>query len=254
MVENVKQKGLDERLREPLHSVISDNNDTLLDFLMNFGTMCFNMAGKQGNRFWQLSKDTAIGQHNTCMGLVDLTRHLLEEKKFQYVCLGQFTTDPLEKAVHRCDDCDFSLNQEASEIFDQLPTLESSVSEEVKINLIYIAGYVTKNVNFTDEDTHEYYDKYGIFTELLNRGGLKAPGDSICQWCIFCFIVYDKIKTCVCRKSLMGVFQDISYHYSFSVHRCHCRILANILINAFCKKINPWSCREAKQKVIKLSS
>ena len=45
---------------------------------------------------------------------------------------------------HRCDDCDFCLNQEAFEIFDQLPALEISVSEEAKINLIYIAGYVTK--------------------------------------------------------------------------------------------------------------
>ena len=68
------------------------------------------------------------------------------------------------------------------------------------------------------------------------------------------FIVFDKIKTCVCRKSLMWVFQDISDQYSFSDHRCHCRILANILINVFCKKINPRSIREAKQKVIKLSS
>ena len=54
---------------------------------------------------------------------------------------------------HRFDDCDFSLNQEASEFF--APALESSVSEEAKINLSYIAGYVTKNVDFIDEETHE---------------------------------------------------------------------------------------------------
>ena len=98
-----------------------------------------------------------------------------------------------------------------------------------------------------------YYVKCETYTKLLNRKGLEAPGGSIHQWCIFYFIVFDKIRTCVCRKSLMGVFQDTSDHCCFSVHRCNCRILAIILINVFCKKINSRSIREAKQKVIKLS-
>ena len=41
---------------------------------------------------------TFILFYYACMGLVDLARHLLEARSFHYVCLGQFTTDPLEKA------------------------------------------------------------------------------------------------------------------------------------------------------------
>ena len=62
---NVKQKGLNERLREPLHAVISDKNDPRLDFLQSFGVMCLNMAGKQGNHVRQLLKDTALSMRNT---------------------------------------------------------------------------------------------------------------------------------------------------------------------------------------------
>ena len=47
-----------------------------------------------------------------------------------------------------------------------------------------------------------------------NRRGLNAPEDSIYQWCIFWFIFSTRF-----RKSSMGVFQDISDYYSFSVHR-----------------------------------
>ena len=154
---------------------------------------------------------------------------------------------------HHCSDCDFSLNEEESEIFDQLQTLENSVSKELKANLVYIAGYVTRNVESTVEDTNEYYENYGTYTELLNRGGLTVPGDSICQWCIFCYIIFNKINARVCRKSLVCVFQDVSDYYGFSVQKSHCRILANIFINMYCKHITPRSNREAKQKEIKLS-
>ena len=59
--------------------------------------MCFKMSGKQGKRNKQLSKDTAVSMHHTCYGLVDLAKHLLQEENYEYVCLGMFSTDPLEK-------------------------------------------------------------------------------------------------------------------------------------------------------------
>ena len=63
---------------------------------------------------------------------------------------------------HCCEDCDFSLNKEASEVLDQLSALGSSVSERVNIDKgLYSSIYVTKNIDFTEKDTHEYYDKYG---------------------------------------------------------------------------------------------
>ena len=45
-----------------------EENDARLEFVQNFGIMCFKMAGKQGNRVRQLPKDTASAIHNACMG------------------------------------------------------------------------------------------------------------------------------------------------------------------------------------------
>ena len=50
--------------------------------------MCQAMAGKQGYRVRQLTKDTAQAMYNTCYGLAELSKHLIEEKGFKYVCLG----------------------------------------------------------------------------------------------------------------------------------------------------------------------
>ena len=94
---NVKEKGLDVRFRDPLRAVISDVGDERLEYLRDFGLMCLQMAGKQGKRVKQLSKDTAVAVHITCEGLVALAKDLLENHKYEYVCLGRFTTDPLEK-------------------------------------------------------------------------------------------------------------------------------------------------------------
>ena len=86
------------RHRNPWVSVKSDTADQRFNFIKDFGR---DMAGKQGCRVRQLSKDTANGIHCTCMVLVALTRYLLEVKQYNYVCLGKFSTDPLEKAFSK---------------------------------------------------------------------------------------------------------------------------------------------------------
>ena len=75
--------------------------DERLNYLQEFGDMCFKMSGKQGKRNKQLSKDTAVSMHHTCYGLVDLAKHLLQEENYEYVCLGMFSTDSLEKAFSK---------------------------------------------------------------------------------------------------------------------------------------------------------
>ena len=59
------------------------------------------MAGKQGHRVCQLTKDTAQVMYNTCYGLAELAKHQIEEKGFKYVCLGEFSTYHLEKAFSK---------------------------------------------------------------------------------------------------------------------------------------------------------
>ena len=58
--------------------------------------MAPEMAGTQGKRIKQFSKDTVNAIHHTCNGLVDLCRNSLSSSH-KYVLLGQFTSDHLEK-------------------------------------------------------------------------------------------------------------------------------------------------------------
>jgi len=45
----------------------------------------------------KLTYDTAQAIHHTCRGLVALVKNLLTQENFEYVLLGKFSTDPLEK-------------------------------------------------------------------------------------------------------------------------------------------------------------
>ena len=54
------------------------------------------MTSKQGNRQFQLARDTGTALAHMCRGLVAIIKFLLQHS-FNYVILGKFTTDPLEK-------------------------------------------------------------------------------------------------------------------------------------------------------------
>ena len=58
--------------------------------------MAEKMTVNGNTRVKQLTRDTGKALAQVCRGLVDLTRHLLASG-FEYVLLGWFTTDPLEK-------------------------------------------------------------------------------------------------------------------------------------------------------------
>ena len=137
---------------------------------------------------------------------------------------------------HSCELCNYTLDEQASKIFDELPTLAIYVKDEIKNNLVYIAGYITRKVDASVEDSFMFFEKYGSYTECLSRGGLKIPGDSTCEWSVFWFIMFDEIKNKICRNSLIKVFQDIADHFEFCVQTSHCRILANTFINLYCRK------------------
>ena len=194
---NVKTKGLDQRHLQPQQAVISNPDDERFSVLEEFGEMCLNMRGKQGKRIRQLSNDTAKAIHQTCFGLVYLSKNLLQEESYSYVCLGEFSTDRLEKAFskfrqgsggcyfinaqqiteklniqkaklqlslncdvernpdstkHKCASCEYSLDESGSEVFDSLPDLESSVNDDVKTNLVHIAGYVVRKKGVISEN------------------------------------------------------------------------------------------------------
>ena len=98
---NVRKENLDLRSRQTLQAVISNPNDSRLNYIVEFGRMCLNMAGRQVKRLRQLTNDTATAMQRTCNGLVELTRHILIEESFDYVCMAEFSTGKLEKAFSK---------------------------------------------------------------------------------------------------------------------------------------------------------
>ena len=155
--------------------------------------------------------------HHTCNGTVSLCRSLLRVSH-NYVLLGTFSPDPLEKEFgklrqgsggtyfitvqqiiekvniskaslllsakvnvdsfntesgHSCFNCSFLLDENLAEIFDGLPELESSVTEDTKMVLVYIAGYITRNDSGSSEEkclneTTFYRQKYGHYRDAMD--------------------------------------------------------------------------------------
>ena len=81
----------------------------------------------------------------------------------QNVNIDEFDVNP----GHQSTSCDYKLCEEGSKIFDNLENLEPYLSNEIKMALAYIAGYITRNYNQSSEyETHFYYEKYGKYTNL----------------------------------------------------------------------------------------
>ena len=93
---NTKEKGEFQFFKDNLRGEITDPNDVKLRVLLKIADMAEKMTAKGKNRVRQLTRDTGKALANVCRGLVDLTRSLLASG-FEYVLLGWFTTDPLEK-------------------------------------------------------------------------------------------------------------------------------------------------------------
>ena len=76
--------------------MVQDPLDERLNTILQFGEMTLQMKGGQGKRYKQFNLDTAQAIHHTYNGIVRLCRSLLRVSH-NYVLLGTFSTDPLEK-------------------------------------------------------------------------------------------------------------------------------------------------------------
>ena len=162
-------------------------------------------------------------------------------------------------AGHQCSKCGYLLDEKSSEVFDALETLEEKLCTETKMSLVHIAGYVTRKDSSATESqlldvTTFYFEKYGNYTKLLDRGGLNVPTDAACQWAFFCYILFNAVKESVCRTSLCNLFMLVSEMKKFNMQKEHGRILANEFLNKYCKEMTPRSTKEPVQKVLKLST
>ena len=97
-VVNVKGLTADIRFNDPLRSPIRSLDSSNLEFLVHFASVVDGMKPLSGVRMKQLTKDTANALSHTCRALVDLSRHMLSTTH-DYVLLGIYTTDYLEKAL-----------------------------------------------------------------------------------------------------------------------------------------------------------
>ena len=159
---------------------------------------------------------------------------------------------------HHCTKCGYLMDEKASLTFDSLEHLEDGISDDTKMSLCHIAGYVTRHDAERSEEelleiTTFYHQKYGDFTDALDRGGLNIPSDTACQWTFFCYIMFNAVKNDVCRTSLSNLFMLTSQMHNFNMQRNHALILSNVFFKNHCVKNTPRSTKETKQKVIKLS-
>ena len=152
----------------------------------------------------------------------------------------------------------FSIGLVSAEIFDKIPDLESFISPDTNMALIYISGYITRKDNELSENellekTTFQQQKYGQYTDSTDHGGFNIPTDNTCQWVIFSFIIFNIIKGLVCRTSLSNILMMVSEFYKFEMQRHHRNIVSNIYLNNLCKLLTPHSNKEPAQKVLKLS-
>ena len=95
---NVHGSFEDVRLNDERRSVITSPLDSHLQFLHDLGDLAKSMSPALISiRVKSLTRDTSSNLSHTCYGLIDLATFLLHTAQHDYVILGNFTTDPLEK-------------------------------------------------------------------------------------------------------------------------------------------------------------
>ena len=94
------------------------------------------------------------------------------------------------------------------EVFERFPELEKKVSFDEMQAVVCLAGYVSRKCETFNDDAFFYYEKFGSYTQYLDRGKLNIPNDASCQWCAFCYILFfiTNVKFSFCKTSLAGIF------------------------------------------------
>ena len=134
-----------------------------------------------------------------------------------------------------------------------LPHLETNILTDVKMSLVYITVYVTRNDDPVSDDTQFYFHNFGSFLKTMDRGGLNIPTDSYCQWVILCYIMFNSVKGVTCRRSLNNLFLLVSDRYDFKISRKQCYRLCNIFFKSYSLLFSSKSDKKSGLKVLKLS-
>ena len=143
------------------------------------------------------------------------------------------------------------MDEKTPNIVDKLLDLEKNDPEDVLLSLMHVTGNVVKN-DETIADSF-YVSQFGRYLQKTNRGGLKLPGDSICQWVIYSYVTFLQSASVTCRSPFSNLAIIISDMYNFNVGRYRAIIVASNFFNNFCKFYSPRSSQELNQKLLKLS-
>ena len=155
---------------------------------------------------------------------------------------------------HFCEKCSYLLSEEQCKVFDSLLELEETLPYDVKSTLIYIVGYVTRKDKSNANYIFIYVEQFGRFTLGLDRGGLNIPGDSICEWVCFCYIIFYSVVKDVPCYLLCDILLDIAERFIFEVEKKESNILSNVFFNNNCRLNSLVSNCEPKVKVLKPSN
>lgn len=164
-----------------------------------------------------------------------------------------------KSAIHKCENCERPLSEKESTILQKtLREVKSQISKNSKCILFYISGVVSRRscTQPIDSDTFTYNDIYGSFFKYLNRGSLCIPCDSIVDWILFCYFLFQNLDFSipVCRFSLSQFFLQISSNWFFSrFHKKQAHILSNIFLNNFSISKTPDVSKYSDYKLIKFN-
>ena len=183
-----------------------------------------------------------------------MSKYLLDTTH-QYVLLGNFTTDPIEKLFgklrqglggtcftsiqqvlekvtiyhtklllkfekssdvlanlgsdHSCPKCKILPIEGISNVIDSSPALCDLLTVDIKMSLVYIVGYIIREDENPD-DTFYFYEAYGNFVKDINRGGLTIPGDKVCKWATYYYILFYEVYNDTYRSSLCNLLMKLS--------------------------------------------
>ena len=105
---------------------------------------------------------------------------------------------------HSFPKCKFLQSEGVCNVIDNLPALCDSLTVDIKMSTVYIAGYIIREDKNPD-DTFYFFESYGNFVKDINRGGLTIPGDKVCQWATYYYILFYEVYNDTCRSSLSNL-------------------------------------------------
>ena len=117
-----------------------------------------------------------------------------------------------------------------------------------------LCRYVSHNEDEEDDegDSYKIFEQHGDFLRAMNRGGLKIPRDTVCQWTMLCVAFFVSLESPACRTALVRYLSDIASFCNQVIPLQYCFTLANILLRCSSAFNTRYSAREPSQKLLKV--